>query len=94
MLKRWVVYGLTAIALLLGINVGAEAAVVGPSSVTAPASATIPVRWVCGPYRCAYIPNYAGPIVVHRYMRGWAPPPSPHCNYVRGRRGRWALICR
>jgi hypothetical protein len=93
MLKRSVVCGLTAVILLLGINTGTEAAVVGPSSVTAPASAMTPIRWVCGRYRCAYIPNYTGVVVVRPYMRGWAPPPSPHCNYVRGRRGRWVLVC-
>jgi len=94
MTKHWVVCGLTAAALLLGVNAGANAAVVGPSSVTAPASAATPVRWVCGPYRCAYVPHYAGPVVVYPHMRRWQPPPSPHCNYVRGRRGRWVLVCR
>ena len=93
MLKRSVVCGLAAATLLLGVNVAAEAAVVGPSFAAAPASAVTPVRWVCGPYRCAYIPNYAGPVVVYPRMRGWAPPPSPHCNYVRGRKGRWVLVC-
>jgi hypothetical protein len=94
MLRRSILCGLTAATILLGLQAAAEATVVAPSfGVTPTSSAPIPVRWVCGPYRCAFIPNYAGPVVVHRYMRRWAPPPSPHCNYVRGPRGRWALVC-
>jgi hypothetical protein len=50
-------------------------------------------RWVCGPARCAYLPNYAGAVVVHPYMRECRPPPKPHCMYVRGPEGRWALVC-
>ena len=95
MLKRSLLCGLTAGTLLLGVNAVAQAAVAGPSFGAAPAtsSAITPVRWVCGPYRCAYIPRYRGRVVVHPYMRRWRRPPSPHCNYVRGPRGRWALVC-
>jgi hypothetical protein len=94
MLKRLILCGLTA-AILFGLNAVVDAAVgnlsLGAAMTKNPA--VTPVRWVCGPYRCAYVPNYAGPVVVHPYMRRWAPPPSPHCNYVRGPRGRWALVC-
>jgi hypothetical protein len=95
MLKRSLLCGLAAASMLLGANAVAEAAVAGPSFGATPAarSAITPVRWVCGPYRCAYIPRYRGRVVVHPYMRHWRPPPSPHCNYVRGPRGRWALVC-
>ena len=94
MLKRSIRCGLTAATLLVGLNAAANAAVVNPSLGVAGESAAItPVHWVCGPRRCAWIPEYAGPIVVHPYMRAWVPPPKPHCNYVRGRRGRWVLVC-
>ena len=95
MLNRSVLCGLTAATLLLGLNGAAEAAVAAPSFGTMPtaSSAMTQIRWVCGPYRCAFIPRYVGPVVVHPYMRRWGPPPRPHCNYVRGPRGRWALVC-
>ena len=94
MLKHSILCGLTA-AMLIGLNAVADAAVSNPSLGAAAAenSAITPIHWVCGPSRCAYIPGYTGRIVVHPYMRHWAPPPSPHCNYVRGPRGRWALVC-
>jgi hypothetical protein len=95
MLKRPVPSGLTVAALLFALNAVAEAAIANPSlGATADERSTVtPVRWVCGPRRCAWIPNYAGRVVVRPYMRHWAPPPRPHCNYVRGPRGRWALVC-
>jgi hypothetical protein len=94
MLKRSILCGLTA-AMLFGLNAAADAAVGNPllGVAMAKSPAITSVRWVCGPYRCAYVPNYAGRVVVHPYMRRWTPPPSPHCNYVRGPRGRWALVC-
>jgi hypothetical protein len=94
MLKRSILCGLTA-ASLFGLTAAADAAVgkLSFGAAAAGSTAITPVRWVCGPYRCAYIPNYAGPVVVHPYMRRWGPPPRPHCNYVRGPRGRWALVC-
>jgi hypothetical protein len=94
MLKRLILCGLTA-AFMLGLNVAAGAAVGNPSlgAAAGEVSTVTPVRWVCGPYRCAWIANYPGVVVVHPYMRPWGPPPSPHCNYVRGRHGRWVLVC-
>ena len=94
-MKRPIPVGLTVAALLFGFNAAAEATIASPLSGATMGEHSIvtPVRWVCGPRRCAYIPNYAGRVVVRPYMRGWAPPPRPHCNYVRGPRGRWALVC-
>lgn len=94
MLKRSFVCGLTA-ATLFGLTAAADAAVGTPSlrAAAGESPAVTPIRWVCGPDRCAYIPRYAGPVVVHPYMKKWAPPPKPHCMYVRGPRGRWALVC-
>jgi hypothetical protein len=94
MLKHTMLCGLTA-AFIFGLNLTAGAAVGNPSlgKDAGEISTMNPVRWVCGAYRCAFVPNYTGVVVVHPYMRGWAPPPSPHCNYVRGRRGRWVLVC-
>ena len=94
MLRRSILFGLAAAALIVGVKATAEAAVANPSlrATADEMSIVTDVRWVCGPYRCAYIPNYPGPVVVRPYMRPWGPPPGPHCNYVRGPRG-WALIC-
>ncbi len=94
MLKRSILFGLAAVALSVGMNAGAKAATANSSlgAAAAEMSTVTDVRWVCGPYRCAWIPQYPGPVVVRPYMRAWGPPPGPHCNYVRGPRG-WALIC-
>jgi hypothetical protein len=95
MLKRSILCALAATALLVGAKTGAQAVVASPALGTAAdvLASTEQVRWVCGPYRCAYLPGYAGPVVVRPYMRRWVPPPRPYCHYVRGPAGRWALVC-
>ena len=94
MVDRFVFSGVSAAIFAIGINAAAQATVVSPlAGVTGKMSNTTAVRWVCGPYRCAYVPGYTGAVVVRPYMRDWLPPPRPHCNYVRGPRGRWALVC-
>ena len=108
MLKRSIFLGLLAGALLQGFSVKAEAAtrlhtanvlgvlkaaVSAHANVAANLSGVTDVRWVCGPYRCAWIPNYRGKVVVYPHMRVWVRPPSPHCYYERGFFGRWKLIC-
>ena len=94
MLKRSMLLGLLAGALLAGFSLNVKAAVVDPSLEAA--AQTIPgatdVRWICGPYRCAYIPKYRGRVVVYPHMRGWKRPPSPHCYYEHQLFG-WTLIC-
>jgi hypothetical protein len=94
MLKRSIFLGLLAGALLAGFNVNAQAAVAAPSLGAAAAkhSRVTDVRWVCGPYQCAWIPKYRGRVVVYPHMRGWVAPPSPHCFYQRTVFG-WQRIC-
>ncbi len=94
MLKRAIFFGLLAGALLSGLSVNAQAATANPSlgRTAANISDVTDVRWVCGPYRCAWIPNYRGRVVVYPHMRGWVRPRSPHCYYHRGL-FRWELIC-
>jgi hypothetical protein len=94
MLKRSIFVGLLAGALLQGFSVGAHAIPANPSlgKAAAATSGVTDVRWVCGPYRCAWIPNYRGRVVVYPHMRAWVRPPSPHCYYHHGL-FRWELIC-
>ena len=94
MQKRSTLCGLVAAVALLGLSANAHAIVADPVLGAAGAKVTSPteVRWVCGPYRCAYIPRYRGPVVVYPYMRTWRRPPHPHCYYERGLFG-WRLIC-
>ena len=93
MIGRTFSLGLLALTVLLGIYTGAHAAAVKPPfGVAAKGSGLIDVRWVCGPYRCAWIPAYRGPVVVYPHMRGWVRPPTPHCFYER-RLFAWTLVC-
>jgi hypothetical protein len=95
MLKRSIFLGLCAAVFLQLASVKADAAIVHPSLGIAAdkLSGLTDVRWVCGPYRCAWIPNYRGKVVVYPHMRGWVRPRSPHCYYARGIFGGWTLIC-
>ena len=94
MLKRSIFLGLLAGTLLAGFSINAQATVADPSLGIAAAknSGVTDVRWLCGPYRCAWIPNYRGRVVVYPQMRGWVAPPSPHCIYERTIFG-WRRIC-
>jgi len=94
MISRSIFIGLLAGALLQGFSVNAHATGANPSlgGVAANISGVTDVRWVCGPYRCAWIPNYRGRVVVYPHMRGWVRPLSPHCYYERGPFG-WHLYC-
>jgi hypothetical protein len=94
MLSRSVVLGVLAISLLFGFNEKASAIAANSSLATTAriAGGVTNVRWVCGPYRCAWIPNYRGRVVVYPHMRGWVRPPSPHCYYVQSFFG-WRLVC-
>ena len=73
MSKRAIFFGLLAGTLLSGLSVNAQAATGNPSlgRVAAAIADVTDVRWVCGPYRCAWIPNYRGRVVVYPHMRGW-----------------------
>ena len=94
MFKKSVLIGLLAGAVLQVSGTSAPAAVADPAFGRAAAaiSGVTDVRWVCGPYTCAWIPNYRGRVVVYPHMRAWVRPPSPHCVYVRGPFG-WFLRC-
>jgi hypothetical protein len=94
MFKKSILIGLLAGALLQVSASGASAAIADPSLGRAAAgiSSVNGVRWVCGPYQCAWIPNYRGRVVVYPHMRTWKRPRSPHCIYVRGPFG-WYLRC-
>jgi hypothetical protein len=94
MFRRSILLSLLAGALLAGFSVNANAATANPTLgiVAAKNSGITDVRWVCGPYRCAWIPKYRGKVVVYPHMRGWVAPRSPHCFYERGVFG-WTLIC-
>jgi hypothetical protein len=94
MLKKLILVGLLAGALLPTFSDKAPAAVADPSlgRVATGISGITNVRWVCGTYRCAWIPRYRGQVVVYPHMRAWVPPPSPHCIYRHNLFGWW-LSC-
>jgi hypothetical protein len=96
MKMRSIGLGVAIAILMAGMQMQAAAAPLIPSGISnsvGDLSSLTEVRWVCGPRRCAWIPGYAGPVVVRPYMRPWVAPPRPYCHYVRGPRGRWALVC-
>jgi hypothetical protein len=92
---RSIFLGLLAGALLTGSSFSADAAVANSSlgNAAKDLSGITDVRWVCGPYRCAWIPKYRGRAVVYPQIRGRAAPRSPHCFYQRNLFGHWSLVC-
>ncbi|MCK0206981.1 hypothetical protein MWN33_02930 [Starkeya koreensis] len=96
-----------AVALVLGAfsaaglaSGGAEAAVASPTlGAAVPAlpgtASTLPVenvRWVCGPWRCVWRPNW-NYWYVPPYARGWGPPVRPGCFWRRNWGGAWVHVC-
>ena len=80
----------------------AEAGVAAPGLATPSAAAadllapatglTETVRWVCGPFRCFWRPNWNN-WYVPPYARGWGPPLRPNCFWRRGWGGGWVHVC-
>jgi hypothetical protein len=61
--------------------------------IVAPTTAlTETVRWVCGPFRCFWRPNWNN-WYVPPYARGWGPPLRPNCFWRRGWGGGWVHVC-
>ena len=89
-----------AIALVSGLDMRAEAAVVTPKLVTpklvAPKVAVqnfvAEAAWKCEKRHCFWDPAYAGP--VPDFAANWGPPDAPTCYYVQRRISkRWAKVC-
>lgn len=72
----------------------AQAAVATPALGAAPtlAPVTETVRWVCGPWRCAWRPNFRY-WYVPPYARAWGPPVAPGCFWRRNGWNNWVHIC-
>jgi hypothetical protein len=82
-------------AIALGSAGAAQATVAAPGSAAGLRGhdqTITTVRWVCGPRRCVWKPNYRGAAVLPPYARGWAPPVRPACVYELRRR-HWVLVC-
>jgi hypothetical protein len=94
MMMRTILCGVAAVTVSLAMQGGAGAAVASPSlhAAARDIASVTPVYWICTPYNCTYIRNYPGPGADRPYVRR-GPPHRPDCNYVRGPRGRWALVC-
>lgn len=95
--RRFVLSTLGALALAAGLGAPAQAGVAMPALAAAPAPAAAaveaePVRWVCGPWRCVWRPNYPAYWYVPPYARGWGPPVRPNC-YWRRNWGAWVHVC-
>ncbi|GLK84007.1 hypothetical protein [Ancylobacter defluvii] len=87
-----------ALAATLGLGTPAQAGLAMPALATAPAVQAVtpgiePVRWVCGPWRCVWRPNYPGYWYQPPYARGWGPPVRPACYWHRGWGGGWVHTC-
>jgi hypothetical protein len=96
MMKRSLLFALAAAAMAAGFSSGATAAVATPAlGAVANGGAAIAakVKWVCGPYRCAWIQGWRGRRYVVPRMRAWGPPPHPLCYYHRGLFGAWVRVC-
>ncbi|WP_454683711.1 hypothetical protein [Ancylobacter moscoviensis] len=50
------------------------------------------VRWVCGPWRCVWRPNWRY-WYVPPYARAWGPPVRPTCYWSRPWGGGWVHVC-
>ncbi|WP_051661060.1 hypothetical protein [Bosea sp. 117] len=90
--------GAFALAAAFSVGAGSAPAHAGAAmpalgSAVQPAPLTEEVRWICGPYRCAWRPNYRGVYVVPGYARYWGPPRRPGCYWTRGPAGRWVQVC-
>jgi hypothetical protein len=88
-LKRLIL--LAVIVFVFALHQPAQARIAAPA-ISPPAAVLSEVRWVCGPERCYWRPNYAGQIVVFPWMIGWGVPPNPRCFYEK-RQGEWRLNC-
>ncbi|WP_428032327.1 hypothetical protein [Ancylobacter sp.] len=103
-LRRAVLGAAVALAAFgaIGLAAGPADAGVAMPSLSAPAAAadiaapsaalTENVRWVCGPFRCFWRPNWNN-WYVPPYARGWGPPLRPNCFWRRGWGGGWAHVC-
>ena len=90
-----------ALALFAAVTVSAatvnraEAVVVGPATIDSAAmtnDAIQTIRWVCGAYRCDWVPL----AVFHprpSYTLNWDVPRTPGCWREKNRRGYWREVC-
>jgi hypothetical protein len=84
-----------AIALVLGFNAPAHAAVATPKLVAPKFTAqdfVAEAAWKCGTHRCFWDPAYTGP--VPDFATSWGPPNPPTCYYAQRRISkRWRMVC-
>lgn len=104
LLRRAIFGAALALAAFVVVGVGsgsAQAGVALPSlaapsaaldSIGAPAPQAENVRWICGPWRCFWRPNWRN-WYVPPYARGWGPPVRPTCYWRRGWGGGWVHVC-
>lgn len=96
MMKRSLLFALAAAAMAAGFSSGATAAVATPALgavASGDAAIATKIKWVCGPYRCAWIQGWRGTRYVVPRMRAWGPPPRPLCYYHKGLFGAWVRVC-
>lgn len=95
-MTRLIALGFATAILALGFTSNANAAAAAPAlraaSPSHDASTTTTVRWLCGPYRCHWVPGYRGRVYVVPRARYWGAPPNPHCYYKKSIFG-WVRIC-